>query len=190
MKPIVFLLIVLVSHAAYAQVGQITETFDTNTGTLTLPSVAVGAATYSVVMHYDADGRMSITSIQPAAPSIVGSWYPDPSKNAIPAGLMLVFTFFADGTYVLADNGNTTAADPNGQPGIEVGSYTYNPASGAFSTSCPRINSNGEWGLSHGRQGGVQGCSGTGGVVTIRGNAMALAVEVPGEPTSILHLTR
>ena len=103
---------------------------------------------------------------------IVGTWYGSVPGNP---SLQMALTFLANGTYLLADNGNTTAADPTGQPGIEVGTYTFNPTTGAFSSQCPAIDTNGQWGLSHNKQGGVSGCSGTGGTVTIQGTTATFA---------------
>jgi hypothetical protein len=73
--------------------------------------------------------------------SIVGSWYgADPDGDD-----QLVFTFLADGTYLLADKGTP---DSDGQSGMEQGTYTWNPATGALTYST-LVNTNGEWGLSH-----------------------------------------
>lgn len=40
--------------------------FNLNTLTLTIPQLVVGSATYSIVLRYDADGRLSIASLTPA----------------------------------------------------------------------------------------------------------------------------
>lgn len=81
-----------------------------------------------------------------AANSIVGSWFigdPDGDHGSD----KLVFTFLADGTYMLADKG-TVANDPSGTSGIEQGTYTWNLSTGAFAFNT-LVNTDGEWGLSH-----------------------------------------
>lgn len=90
--------------------------------------------------------------------SIVGSWYyTDP---ATPADLA-VFTFFSDGTYTLADDGSCLPTDTNcgGQDGIERGTYTFNSSN--FTTTCPIVNTDGEWGLSHPTPGNCTGIQAT-----------------------------
>ena len=160
------------------------QIFDLNTYTVTLPQLTVGSSTYRVVLHYDPDGRLSITQLAQTTPSIVGTWYAaEGSSTPGVARLAVAFTFLADGTYLLADNGNTTSSDPSGQPGIEVGTYTYNGATGAFVSPCPPINTDGQWGLSHAGQGG---CTGAALTITIQGNTMKLGAGTPDE----LILTR
>lgn len=75
--------------------------------------------------------------------SIVGSWY-----IGAPGGGtdQIVFTFLADGTYLVADKG-TVANDPTGTSGLEWGSYTWDASTGALSLTAA-INTDGEWGLS------------------------------------------
>ena len=90
--------------------------------------------------------------------SIVGSWYfSDPSDPS-------AITFLADGTYLMAETGTP---DATGHPGMELGTYTYNAGTGAFSNTCPTVDTSGEWGLSHGTPGV---CSGSQFTVTISGN--------------------
>jgi hypothetical protein len=166
------------------------QVFDLGTATLHLPQVTVGSTVYDVVLHYDADGRLSLQQITPSLPSIVGSWYGEqPGAPGTPA-LRMTFTFLADGTYMLADDGNTSAVDPSGQPGIEVGTYTYNAATGAFSSACPSINTDGQWGLSHGNQLGLTGCVGSGATVSIQGNVMTMSFQDVPDGNPQVTLTR
>jgi len=100
--------------------------------------------------------------------SIVGSWL------VATDGGQAVITFFADGSYVHAEDGTN---DENGVDGMERGSYTWNDVTGAFASSCPTVDTNGEWGLSHG--GGGLTCSGstadgTNTTVTIDSNMLTL----------------
>ena len=70
---------------------------------------------------------------------LVGSWGWSKTNDT------LVITFLDDSNFVLADNDQ---ADGDGQPGIEVGTYTWNPSTGAFSATVT-LDTNGEWGFSH-----------------------------------------
>jgi hypothetical protein len=100
--------------------------------------------------------------------SIAGSWSADLAGNHV------LFTFLADGTYLHTEDGST---DPNGQDGMERGTYTWDRNSGSFSSSCPAVDTNGEYGLSH--QSG-QSCTGTS--TTIRVNGDTLTIDSNGSP--------
>jgi hypothetical protein len=78
-----------------------------------------------------------------SAASIVGSWY---LTNAGQAQSTVVVAFLADGRFMEIEDGNPVL-DPSGQDGVEKGSYSWNPITGAFSVNTI-INTNGEWGLS------------------------------------------
>jgi Ca2+-binding RTX toxin-like protein len=73
------------------------------------------------------------------ASAIVGTWVSSATGAA-------AVTFLADGTYIIAENDGVP--DATGGPGMELGSYTWNPSTGALSTSVA-VETNGEWGLSH-----------------------------------------
>ena len=49
---------------ASSQIQAQTIVFDIPTMSMTLPSVLIGAQAYRLVLRYDADGRMTITSVQ------------------------------------------------------------------------------------------------------------------------------
>ena len=129
---------------------------------------------------YEGTAMNAARVVSPTSP-IVGTWL----NAAAPIG-PAAFTFFANGTYLLADNGNTTASDPTGQPGLEIGTYAYNPATGALSTTCPGINSDGEWGLSHGKRNGLAGCVGTAASIVMNG----ISASAPSSPITVPGLTR
>jgi hypothetical protein len=79
-----------------------------------------------------------------ATPSIVGTCYgAEGISTPAVARLAIACTFLADGTYLLADNGNTTSGDPSGQRGVEVGTCTYDGATGASVSTCPPISTDG-----------------------------------------------
>jgi hypothetical protein len=161
------------------------QVFDFGTYTLHLPQVTVGTAVYDVVLHYDADGRMSITRLAPTYPSIVGTWYTERSGASGEPKFRVAFTFLADGTYMMANDGNSTASDPTGQPGIEVGTYTFNPVNGAFASACPYINTDGRWGLSNSDTGSA--CPGAHGTASIQGDTMTLTTS--GGSTPLTRVT-
>lgn len=71
--------------------------------------------------------------------SLVGSWVLAEEEA------WLVATFMPDGSYMIAEG---EAADDAGQPGIEYGTYDWDPLTGAI-TVTPEVDTNGEWGLSH-----------------------------------------
>jgi hypothetical protein len=79
-----------------------------------------------------------------AVDSIVGSWL------FVEDGDRMVFTFLPDGTYLLADKGNSVT-DPDGTDGIEQGTYSWNASTGVL-TWVTLVNTDGEWGLSHAHQ--------------------------------------
>jgi len=91
------------------------------------------------------DGPFSIPRLMSPPDSIVGSWYADHPGGGTD---QIVFTFLADGTFLVADKG-TVANDPNGTSGIEWGNYTWNPTTGATTINLV-INTDGEWGMGTG----------------------------------------
>ena len=93
---------------------------------------------------YGADGNILVDRLTSAPNSIVGSWFATPVGGGTD---QIVFTFLADGTYLIADKG-TVAHDPNGTSGIEWGTYTWDAGTGAF-TFTNLVNTDGQWGLSH-----------------------------------------
>jgi hypothetical protein len=70
---------------------------------------------------------------------LVGSWT---IGNA-------VVSFRGNGEYFMAED-QVPPGTPGGQNGMERGTYTWNPLTGAFSSTA-LVDTNGEWGLSHPR---------------------------------------
>jgi hypothetical protein len=68
---------------------------------------------------------------------LVGSWT---------FGDRMVLSFAADGTYFHAED-QAPPGSPGGQNGMERGTYTWNPLTGAFSRTT-LVDTNGQWGLS------------------------------------------
>ena len=83
----------------------------------------------------------TLGNVQPElGKQLVGTW----RLNDEIAPMVLV-TFMADGSYVLAHEGT---ADSSGQAGIEWGKYDWNAVDGTLATT-REVDTNGEWGLSH-----------------------------------------
>lgn len=83
---------------------------------------------------------------------IVGAWsLGNPTVNNSSA----VVVFMANGTYMMAEDGDSSVAtgDPTGHDGIEHGTYSWNPTTGTFTSSrspAPyNLDTTGEWGLSN-----------------------------------------
>lgn len=111
-------------------------------------------------------GNLKLARVIDAINPIVGSW------SILDSTGESVITFFANGNYVHAQNGTS---DATGQTGVERGAYTWNPVTGAFASTCPAVDTNGEWGLSHGTP---SVCSGTQGTVTVNGNVLSLGFDI------------
>lgn len=79
------------------------------------------------------------------AQAIVGSWF---IKGAGEAKSAVVLTFLANGTYLMAEDGDRSQ-DPSGKDGMERGTYKWNPATNVFSSKT-LVDTTGEWGLSDG----------------------------------------
>ena len=143
-------------------------------------STGVAAASGgTLTVTFNNGGGKTLTTIVDAANPIVGSWYRNNNTGVGGTPLPIVFTFLSNGYYVMADDGNTTAADPSGQPGIEVGPYTYNATTGALSTTCPPVNTDGAWGLSNGGGTGA-GCVGSNVTLAFSNNNNTLTVVSNG----------
>jgi hypothetical protein len=114
--------------------NDLTFSISGNTGTLVIPGGAVLAST-------------RVTGTSP----IVGAWS---FGNAALADNSVVVVFLPNGVYFMAEDGDSSpvTGDPNGHDGIEHGTYSWNPTTGALTSSrtpAPYVDTNGEWGLSH-----------------------------------------
>lgn len=108
---------------------------------------------------------------------LVGSWYNVTSNGVSPSfgtPETVVITLFANGDYVMAQS----VVDPTNpsccQPGLEHGTYTWDPATGAFAAMCPTVDTNGQAGFSAPIPGVqcVQGSKANFGTMTVSGNVM------------------
>ena len=112
------------------------------------------------------------------ASGIRDSWYAvdqDPNHSTV------VFSFFPNGEYFLNDYG-IQALDPSGHPGIERGTYSWNEATGAFS-STTLLNADGEWGLSHSS---ISEIHIAGNALTAGGPDGGVATRLSPDPTSAI----
>ena len=89
---------------------------------------------------------------------IVGAWV---IGDTTVADSSAIIAFFANGTYLMAQDGSS--GDPTGHDGMERGTYTWNPGTGAFSATT-LVDTNGEWGLSNPAGGSA--------TVTVSGNTL------------------
>jgi hypothetical protein len=86
------------------------------------------------------------TRVTGASP-IIGGWF---SGDASVFNRSLVVAFLPNDVYFLAQDGDSVA-NPNGMDGVEIGTYAWDAASGALSSSRAGptyIDTNGAWGLS------------------------------------------
>jgi hypothetical protein len=90
---------------------------------------------------------LALLSISPlGAQAIIGSWS---IQNAGEAQSDAVVTFLANGTYTMAEDGNSKL-DPSGKDGMERGTYKWNPTTKTFSANT-LVDTTGEWGFSNAR---------------------------------------
>jgi Ca2+-binding RTX toxin-like protein len=89
-------------------------------------------------------GQVTLSRITSSTNPIVGSWY---GTNLGDAHSNAVITFLADGSYFMAEDGNSDA-DPSGHDGMEKGTYSWDAQNGGFSAKT-LVDTTGEWGLSH-----------------------------------------
>lgn len=104
---------------------------------------------------------------------LIGGWY-TPYPHGGQAKGPLVITFIDDTTFMMAHDGDKIA-DPNGQPGIERGTYAWTPNSVAVTANIT-VDTNGQWGFSHS---GTMNflVSGDGNTLFINGSAFATRVQ-------------
>ncbi len=103
-------------------------------------------------------GGASSLALATGSSPIVGSWVIGDTTSADSSA---VISFFANGTYLMAEDG--PPGDPNGQDGMERGTYTWNPGTGAF-VATTLLDTNGQWGLSNPAGGSA--------TVTVTGNTL------------------
>ena len=115
------------------------------------------------------EGTFTFTRVTDPSNPIVGSW-----ATGTP-GDSLAITFLSNGTYFLADD---SAPGPSGQKGVESGTYSWDAATGAFS-STTLVNTDGKWGLSN------LTCNG----VHISGNNVTFSCADISAPTAFSSVT-
>ena len=113
-------------------------TFETNTQVINL--LAAGGGSPTLVSEEDAIAHMQEQAGKNGL-SIVGTWYVNEGSEFV-----VTVTFLADGHYMLVEDGED--GDESGGPGVEYGTYTWDPVSGDLAATVT-TDTNGEWGLSH-----------------------------------------
>ncbi|HTQ99207.1 MAG TPA: hypothetical protein VMH83_04420 [Candidatus Acidoferrum sp.] len=129
-----------------------------DTGTLILPNLKLGTATYSVVLHRlgntGFDFRLDTTQVvglnlsnlgytPPAASEIVGTWVPSGiDKTGTYA------TFNANGTYTMEEGVSVPADTDCPKGGTETGTYQYEPTTGVFTATATTDNNGPNCGFS------------------------------------------
>jgi hypothetical protein len=113
-------------------------------GTCTLtPRTAVITGNSMTVTNLSNNSSNTFTRIADSTKSLVGSWaLVDPALAA-----PVIFTFTSDGHYMQTQPSvSGSAATDKVWPGIEYGTYTWNPATGALAFACPTVDTNGRAG--------------------------------------------
>jgi hypothetical protein len=107
-----------------------------------LPGMSVGllGKNLTLIIPGSPEGPVTLPQTVGASP-IVGAWLLGDSTRSDSS---VVVVFFPNGTYMLADDRGTS--DP-GSPGMERGTYTWNPGTGAF-TATTITDTNGTRGFS------------------------------------------
>ena len=143
--------------------------------------VTTGTATVidDVLTFIDPEGSFAIPRLMSPPDSIVGSWYLAPND---PNGGtdQIVFTFLADGTFLIADKG-TVARDPSGTSGIEWGNYTWDPVTGATVVNVV-VNTDLQWGIASFAPETVEA------TVDVQGDVLAILVS-DGDTGSLVRLS-
>lgn len=102
--------------------------------------VSGNAMTVTIPGH----GVFALTRVIDANP-IVGAWGRANLHNDSSAAV-----FLSNGYYFMAQDGDSdpVTGDPNGHDGMEWGTYTWDPITGAFSAT-PLVDTNDQWGFSN-----------------------------------------
>lgn len=110
------------------------------------------------------------------AVSLIGSWGGQDADKTV------IINFLDSSNYVFSQQ---ATAGGGGQSGIEVGTYTWNPATGAFSTTITGPDTNGSWGFSNPSPTSVV-VSGNTMTVTYPGEAPRTANRIVRSPNTLI----
>jgi Ca2+-binding RTX toxin-like protein len=131
--------------------GVLTHTTITDTtgsikgGTLSSTmQIDAGGATATLTNQKSSGGTevLAMTRVVDNAHPLVGGWF---VEGAGQAGGEVVLTFLANGGFFMAQDGDSVA-DPNGQDGMQRGTYSWDASSGTL-THVTTVNTMGQWGL-------------------------------------------
>lgn len=115
----------------------------------------------------------------PSPEDLVGAWMTVDNENEV------FFAFLPDGTYVQAENGTP---DDDGQPGIERGSYTWEQSTSRFTSTCPSVDTNGEWGFSHPNGAPCTGVPASMGVNAVAQNGAVAFMPADGDAFAMIRV--
>jgi hypothetical protein len=163
---------------------QISSAVQTAAATLPITNVQEldGAALQSIVKSLD--GSKDLASATDAenhlsgnlAKLFLGTWVQgDPTSNSC-----LAITFVDSTHYIGIEN---NPADGDGHPGIEMGSYTWDPKTGAFTAGAHTVDTNGDWGFDPGLS---TTASISGNVLTLLGPDDPTFAKLASDPTKPL----
>lgn len=141
-----------------------TATFEADAEVINLVSNGGGAGT--LVSAEDALAHLEQLSV-------LGSWY------LVNADDSIVITLMADGTYLYGEGTTFSPEDPTGTPGLEYGSYTWDPVTKLI-TADVTFDTTGTWGLSEL----------TGDETVVHEAGVLTYTDPDGDPESGLVLTR
>jgi len=134
----------------------------------------------TLVIPGSPEGPLTLPQVVGSSP-IVGSWVLGDSTQPDSS---VVVVFFANGTYMLADDTGTGA--PGGSPGMERGTYSWNSATGAF-TATAITDTNGNRGFSDLAAPATVTIAGNTMTLTESGNAPLTLARVAPDPLPPAH---
>lgn len=104
-------------------------------------TVTVDSNALTIVESERPADSATLSRVAQGTGTIAGSW-----MQGVVGEYLVVITFLDNGKYF---HGEVGTADAAGQPGQEIGAYTWTQATGLLSADSIAHDSNGEWGLSH-----------------------------------------
>jgi len=109
-----------------------------------VPGMSINIAGNSATLNFPGATPISMTRVTGSSP-IVGAYGVANLHNQ-----STVTVFLPNGYYVMAVDGDSdpVTGNPSGRDGMEWGTYSWSPLTGAFFAS-PLVDTNGQWGLSN-----------------------------------------
>lgn len=181
-----------ISIPASAAEAAVETNFDVPTGEFELATTNfianAGGGSTTLISAVDAQQHLEATVTDTRA-SLIGTWYyRDTSAANASEHIHIAVTFLDHQTYVMIND--ESGEDINGKDGFEIGQYSWNLRTGLF-TASTRVDTNGEWGLSH-------PCEGEIFTLEVRGDTLLFGVDTEvgsscdegGEGEVVMEFTR